>query len=186
MQEGPANVQVTLLAFHEQHHGDAVDHHADAGHHNHHKARDFSRIAEPLEGFPGDTAHRGNQNQGIEQGCQDGGFLQAIGFAGGGRFAGKPAGGPGQEQAHHITQVVPGIGNQRQGAGQHAVHRFNHYKQGVQDHRNGKGAVVGVELVAVIVAVAMVVAVHGFLVRGMFGRRLSPSGPGCAGLRSEQ
>ena len=53
------------------------------------------------------------------------------------------------------------IGDERQRTGQHAIGRFNNYEQGVEDDRDCKGAIMGVEVMAVIVAV--VVTVYSYL-----------------------
>ena len=117
VQEGAADVHVALSAGHEHHGGDGVD--GDAACRDGHHGDPLGRLGmqQSQDRRPCDAAGDQQQQDGVAERRQDGGAAQAVRVSVGGCAPGQRGGQPGDAEAQHITEVVPGVGDQSQRVG---------------------------------------------------------------------
>ena len=139
--EGPLNVDVVRAPAHEQQRGAQVDEDADAGDDHHRDTLNRLGRGQPAEGFPGQRAHRHEQQQRVRERRQNRRPLPAIGVA---RTGPHPAGEratPGQHQAGDVAEVVAGVGQQSERVHLPAVKSLDGHEGGVQHDADREGPV---------------------------------------------
>lgn len=67
----------------------------------------------------------------------DRGPPQTPGVAGRWGEPGEPTGPPGEQQAHHVAGIVPGIGQQRERVGPQPAARLHDHEREIQPHAQG-------------------------------------------------
>ena len=161
MDERPAQIEIVLAAAEEQHRSNPVDDNARSRDRHHRAASDGLRVEKALHRLAANRANRGNQQCGIGQRRQNRGAFEAIGKPRRGWAAGQHRGGPSDDQAQHVRQIVPGIRHQRHRSRDDAIACLDHDKRCVKRDTDGKSAAIIAGCVpvmmAVIVPVMMVV-----------------------------
>ena len=112
MKVGALDVQVTVLVFHKEPRRETVDRHADACGPGDGAAHDRLGMQHAADTLGDDDADGDQQNHGIEQRDQHRALLVAVGVFGRGPGLGQPERQHGQQQAGHVGEVVPGVGQQ--------------------------------------------------------------------------
>ena len=111
--------------------------------------RTGSGLANAADRFPGDGADADEQKDGVEKRGEDGSAAQAVSETLGRGAAGEIGRGPGHEQAHHVAQVVAGVGQERERMAVQTEDHLGDDEGGVEQHADGKGAAeIGFVLVA--------------------------------------
>lgn len=162
VEEGAADIEVALPAGHEHEGGDAIDEDAEGGDPGHGASGDFGGGAEALDGFPEDAADADEEEQGIKEGGEDGGAFPSVGAAVGGGLAGEGAGDPGEDEAHDIGDIVPGVGEEGEGVGHEAGDDLEDDEAGIQRDADDEGsAKIGGGVMVARVGMVVVVMSHG-------------------------
>ena len=77
-------------------------------------------MEQPADRLGADRADRDQQEQGVDQRREDRRFLQAVGEARRRGALRHHRAGPGDDQAEHVGQIVPGVGEQGHRVGEEA------------------------------------------------------------------
>ena len=111
-----------------------VDDDADPGNHDHRHALDRRGVEQPVDRLEQDRAERHQQQPGVGQRGEDRARLVAVGEARVRRSRGHVGCAPGDQQAEHVRQVVPRIGDQRHRARQQPERRLDQHERRVEQH----------------------------------------------------
>jgi hypothetical protein len=114
MDKGAFDVEVACSARSEKQRRPAVDHDPDRRDPDHDPTRDRNRIGKAQHRLPGDAAGDHQQNDGVGECGEDRARAQPIGEPAARLALAQHCRAPGQGEAEHVTEVVPGIGEQRQ------------------------------------------------------------------------
>ena len=96
--------------------------------------------AQAADRFPGDCADAHKEKGGVGQRGEDGGAAQAVGEAFRRTAALETERAPGDEKAHHVTQIVARVSEQSKGIAEESENDLCHDKAAVEEHADGKGA----------------------------------------------
>ena len=110
VEEGAAGVDVVLLLTAEGPSGESVDEDADGGGPDDERAVDGRGMDDFLDAFDDDGAYGNEEDDGVEERDEDGGFAVAIGEAFGGHRGGEFEGYHGQQEREDVAEVVAGVG----------------------------------------------------------------------------
>ncbi len=97
-------------------------------------------LAQAANRFPCDRPDAYEEKDGVGQRGENGGAAQSVGEAFGRVAAFETERAPGDEQAHHVTQVVARIGEKSEGIAEQPEDDFRRDETGVEEHADGKGA----------------------------------------------
>ena len=112
VQVGALDIQVALLVLQEEPRRKAVDHDADAGRPGNRPADDRLGVQHPTDTLGDDHPHGDQQDHRVEQRDQHRALFITIGIFRGGVRLRQPEGQHRQQQARHVREVVPRIGEQ--------------------------------------------------------------------------
>ena len=138
VQERAAHVDVALAPAGEQQRGGAVDDDADPGDDDHDQPGTGCGIEQPVDRLDQDRARGDQQQPGVGQRGEHRAGLVAVGEARVGRPRGHHRGAPGDQQAEHVRQVVPGVGEQRHRARQQAERRLDQHEGRIEHDADGE------------------------------------------------
>lgn len=176
MQIGAADVEVALAASGKENGRAGVDENADGGHRHHGSRRHGLRVRQALDRLPAQAADGQQQQDRVEQRRQNGRTAQAIGEPGARRPLAEVVGEPGDGEAKHIAEIVPGVRKQGHRVCEIAIERLDAHEPGVEGDADQEGAPeigggVGmavavrmsrmVVITVMIVVVVVLVIVHG-------------------------
>ena len=87
-------------------------------------AGDRHRMRDAPDRLPGDPAGHHQQNDGVGERGEDRASAQPIGKSAARLTAAEHRGAPGQREAEHVTEIVSGIGQQRERSGKNPGNRL--------------------------------------------------------------
>ena len=102
--------------------------------------RDFPGIVQAPDRFPTDRADADEEKNGIAKRGENGGATQAIGVALGWVELLEPGGGPGDEEAEDVTEIVPRVGQKSERMAKETEDHFRDDEGGIEEDADGKGA----------------------------------------------
>ncbi len=139
MDEGRANVEVSLSSGPEKQRCCPIDHDANRRDPDDRRTCDMVGRAETPNGFPGDAAHRHQKDHRVDQGCQNRRAAPSVGPASRGLTANEDTRAPGHEEAENVAQVMPPIDDEGQGVSQEPEDDFQDNVRRVERHTDGEG-----------------------------------------------
>jgi len=176
VQIGAPDVEIAPPPRGEEEGGGAIDDDADERHRDDRPPGGRLRVGEAHERLPADRPDREQQEDGVEQGGEDRAAAQSVGAAYRRAAADQDARAPGEEEAQHVAEVVPGVRDEGERAGEDAEDRLDDDETGVQRDADREGPA----------KVRRGVAVRVSVIVGHDGPSLPARsrGAGCRGARS--
>lgn len=141
MQISAPDVQVAVLVAQEEQRRGEIDDHADARHPEHHLAPYGFGMEQLANALDDDGADGDQQDDGVEQRNENRAAAVAVGIAARGAYLRQAERQQGEQQARHVAQVVPRVGEQPHRIGEDARRELRGDENRVQQNARDESAV---------------------------------------------
>ena len=138
VQKRAPDIEITLSAGEEEEGGEHVHGDVKQGDPEHGAASDRWRGKQAMDRFPGNPAHRGEKEHGVNQGGENRGATPAIGATRSRRAQCQQARALCQCETQHITRVMHGVADKREGMRPRAKHDLKDDVDRVERDANGE------------------------------------------------